>query len=103
MEQTKKVIAVCGSQLFEEKEYSFISTLKKACEKKGYVVIAFNLSADPFIHNADIVNERPLIDMIHKFPVSALIILAETINEPSMREYIKSSLEGSGIPIFAID
>ena len=103
MTQAKKMIAICGSLLFEEKEYSFIHRLIKTCEVRGYAVIAFNLSADPLLHDAGIVNERPLIDMIHKFPISALIILAETINSPSMREYIRSAVETTGIPVFALD
>ncbi|MBO4415372.1 MAG: GGDEF domain-containing protein [Lachnospiraceae bacterium] len=103
MKQPGKVIAVCGSLLFEEKEFSFILRLKRACEKRGYVVIALNLSTDPLKHDGDVVNEKPLIEMIRKFPISALIILAETVKTHSMREYIKSITEGLDIPVFALD
>ena len=103
MKQRKKVIAVCGAQVYEEKEFSFISRLNRTCREKGYAVIIFNLSTDPLKHDDEIMNEKSLVEMIPKFPIDALIILGETIKAPRMRELIKSSAEDMNIPIFAMD
>ncbi|MCR5323725.1 MAG: GGDEF domain-containing protein [Lachnospiraceae bacterium] len=103
MEQPRKVIAICGALLYEEKEFSFILRLKRACQERGYVVVAFSLSTDPLKNDSEVVNERPLTELIRSFPLSALIILAETIKVPPMREYVKEAAAGLDIPVFALD
>nr|MCR5331964.1 hypothetical protein [Lachnospiraceae bacterium] len=74
MGQIKKIIGVCGAQLYEEKEFSFISRLNTACREQGYAVVVFNLSLNPLKNIDEIMNEQPLIDMIRKFDCSSLII-----------------------------
>lgn len=103
MKPQKKVIAVCGAQLYEEKEFSFLSRLNNACRELGYVVLTFNLSTDPRRHDSEVVNEKPLIDMIPKFPIDALVIMSESVKVPEMREYIKESVKDLNIPVFALD
>ncbi|MCR5685693.1 MAG: GGDEF domain-containing protein [Lachnospiraceae bacterium] len=103
MGQRKKIIAVCGAQVYEEKEYSFISRLNQFCRGKGYAVMIFNLSTDPLKHDDEIMNEKSLVEMISKFPIDALVILGETIKTPRMRELIKASADGMNIPVFAMD
>ncbi|MBP5332381.1 MAG: GGDEF domain-containing protein [Lachnospiraceae bacterium] len=103
MGQKKKIIAVCGAQLYEEKEFSFLSRLHKAANKLGYVIMAFNLSLDPLKSEDEIMNEDFLIEMIGKFDCSALIIMSESIKTPELRKKIRDSVEGSGMPVFSID
>ena len=103
MGQRKKIIAVYGAQLYEEKEFSFISRLKNACVEQGYVVMAFNLSLDPLKSQDEIMNEKPLMNMIHKFDCSALIIMSESLKSPELREHIRDAASGMGIPVFSLD
>ncbi|MBR4121707.1 MAG: substrate-binding domain-containing protein, partial [Erysipelotrichaceae bacterium] len=103
MNLRRKVIAVCGAQLYEEKEFGFLSRLNIACREIGWRVLTFDLSTDPRKHDAEIVNEKPLIDMIHRFPIDALIIMSETFVSPAIAAAVKESVNGLDIPVFSLD
>ena len=64
MSDYRKVIAVCGVWLSEEKDYNFISDLNRICRDRGYVVIAFNFSVDSLDVEEDIMQEKKLMELM---------------------------------------
>ena len=80
MKDTRGIIAVCGCQLFEEKEYAFISELSRQCEGGDYMVAAFNFAANSMADMDEIGKEMRLVQLMEKIECAAVIILGETIN-----------------------
>ena len=74
MSDYRKVIAVCGVWLSEEKEYNFISELNRICRDRGYVVIAFNFSVDSLDVEEDIMQEKKLMELMAHMDLAAVII-----------------------------
>ena len=101
MANYRKVIAVCGVWLYEEKEYSFITELNKACKEKGYVVMAFNFSLDTLDAGEDLFRERKLMDLMQHLDCAAVIIMGETIKSDRMLDHIKKTVKQMNAPAFS--
>lgn len=99
----RKVIAVCGVWLYEEKEYSFISELNRLCKDRGYVVMAFNFSIDTLDVNEDLMRERKLMDLMCHLNCAAVIIMGETIKNDMMIDFIMKTVAKMKVPAFALD
>ncbi len=103
MADYRKVIAVCGVWLYEEKEYSFITELNRACKEKGYVVMAFNFSLDTLDAEGDLFRERKLMDLLLHLDCAAVIIMGETIKNEMMLDLIKKTVKQMNVPAFSLE
>lgn len=103
MAEYKRVIAVCGSCLSEEKEYSFLKELNKVCKQKGYVAVAFNFSVDGFDVDDDIMREKKLIELMGHLNCVAVIVLGETIKNDIMMEFIRKTVSYMNVPVFSLE
>ena len=103
MKDTRGIIAVCGCQLFEEKEYAFISELSRQCEGGDYMVAAFNFAANSMADMDEIGKEMRLVQLMEKTECAAVIILGETINDDTMRETIGRNMVKKGVPVFSLE
>ncbi|MCR4993436.1 MAG: GGDEF domain-containing protein [Lachnospiraceae bacterium] len=102
MANYRKVIAVCGVWLSEEKEYGFISELNRICKEKGYVAVAFNFSMDSLEVEEDIIREKKLMELMEHFDCAAVIVLGETIKSDIMIDYIRKTVERMKVPAFSL-
>lgn len=103
MVEYRKVIAVCGVWLHEEKEYSFISELNRICLDKGYVAMAFNFSIDSMNVEEDIMREKKLMELMEHLDCAAVIVMGETIKSDIMVDFIKKTVKVMGVPAFALE
>ena len=103
MDGYRKVIAVCGVWLYEEKEYSFIAELNRMCKKMGYVAVAFNFSIDSMTLEDDVLPEKRLLHLLEYFECNAVIIMGETIKGASMYQSIKNTINKKKVPVFSLD
>ena len=103
MSEKREVIAVCGCWLYEEKENAFISELVDQCRNSGYVVAAYNFSADPMEGIAEISKENRLIEMLEELECTAVVIMCETIENLPMLNVISSAMLKKGVPVFALE
>ena len=99
----RKVIAVCGVWLYEEKEYNFIKELNQACQEKGYVVMAFNFSIETMNIDDDAMREKKLLELMEHLECEAVIILGESIKGDRMLDYIKRTVDHMNVPTFAFE
>ncbi len=79
MSEYRKVIAICGTWLYEEKEYAFVTELIRKCKEKGYITVAFNFSMDSMNLVNDSISETKLLDLMGYLKCDAVIIIGETI------------------------
>ncbi|MBR4344747.1 MAG: GGDEF domain-containing protein [Lachnospiraceae bacterium] len=103
MSDYRKIIAVCGVWLYEEKEYGFIKELNKMCSEKGYVVMAFNFSIDTMTLEDDIIREKKLLELMSYLDCSAVIIMGETIKSERMFDCIKKNIKSMNVPTFTLE
>ena len=103
MSDYRKVIAVCGVWLSEEKEYNFISELNRICRDRGYVVIAFNFSVDSLDVEEDIMQEKKLMELMGHMDLAAVIILGETIKNDMMIDFIMKTVNYKKVPAFSLE
>ena len=103
MSDYRKVIAVCGVWLSEEKEYNFISELNRICHDRGYVVIAFNFSVDSLDVEEDIMQEKKLMELMGHMDLAAVIILGETIKNDMMIDFIMKTVNYKKVPAFSLE
>ena len=71
MNTHRKIIAVCGCWLYDDKQYSFLTELNKACSERGYMVAAFNLSIDHLQGEMTVGNELHLMELLKDMPCAA--------------------------------
>ena len=112
-QQERKTIGVCGSRIFNQIPMSFINLLRKASIKNGYYTIAFSANSDiegEFWADADaeeefqgIYGECQLFDIIKYIDFDVLIILTETIQNPSFAHWIAKVGKNKNIPVFSVD
>ena len=103
MANYRKVIAVCGVWLYEEKEYNFIKELNKACAEKGYVVMAFNFSIETMNVDEDAMREKKILELMEHLDCAAVIILGESVKGDRMLDYIKRTVDHMKVPTFALE
>ena len=99
----RKVIAVCGVWLSEEKEYNFISELNRISRDRGYVVVAFNFSVDSLDVEEDIMQEKKLMELMGHMQLAAVIILGETIKNNMMIDFIMKTVNYKKVPAFSLE
>ncbi len=103
MKDTREIIAICGCQIYEEKEYAFISEMVKQCAGSDYMVVAFNLAVNPMSDMEELNEEMRLIQLLEKLECAAVVILGETINNDTMRELIGRNMLHKNVPIFSLE
>ena len=103
MADYRKVIAVCGVWLYEEKEYSFINELNNLCRDLGYVVMAFNFSIDTMNLDDDIIREKKLLELMSYLDCAAVIVMGETIKSDRMYDCIRKTVKSMHVPSFALE
>lgn len=99
----RKIIAVCGCWLYEDKQYSFLNELNKACLGSDYMIAAFNLTVDQLQGEMTLGNELHLLELLKDMPCTALVILAELITSKSVLTAIRDAAAEKGIPVFSLD
>ena len=103
MDNHRKIIAVCGCWLYEDKEYSFLSELNNTCKGSDYLVAALNFSIDATQGEIKLGNELKLLDLIDSMPCVALVIMAELITSMPILESIRDAGIRKGIPVFSLE
>lgn len=103
MSDYRKVIAICGTWLYEEKEYGFVSELNQICKELGYVTVAFNISIDSLNIVDDVMSEKKLMDLMGHLKCNAVIIMGETIKSERMLDCIMKTVKPMNIPVFAME
>lgn len=103
MSDYRKAIAVCGTWLYEEKEYGFLSELNRMCREKGYIPVIFNFSIDSMNIVNDIIREKKLMDLMGHLNCEAVIIMGETIKSERMLDCILKTVRTMNVPVFAME
>ena len=103
MNDYRKVIAICGTWLYEEKEYGFVSELNQICKEMGYVPVAFNFSIDSLNIVDDVMSEIKLMDLMGHLKCDAVIIMGETIKSERMLDCIMKTVKKMHVPVFAME
>lgn len=103
MDIEKKLIGICGVQIYEQNIMPFIYTLKSEAELKGYNLIAFSGSSCNLDDTEEIIGQYQIIDLIRQVDICALVILTETLrNESTIQRLVDVAYE-KGIPVFSLD
>lgn len=103
MSDYRKVIAICGTWLYEEKEYGFVSELNRMCREKGYIAVAFNFSIDSMNVVDDVMLEKKLMDLMKYLKCDAVIVMGETIKSERMLDCIMKTVNTMQVPVFAME
>lgn len=103
MGEYRKAIAVCGTWLYEEKEYGFVSELSRMCRERDYVPFAFNFSIDSMNIVDDVIRENKLMDLMGHLDCEAVIIMGETIKSERMLDSILKTVRAMNVPVFAME
>jgi len=103
MADYKKVIAVCGVWLYEEKEYSFIKLLSEIAKKYGYAIMVFNFTVDVFDLQDDIMREKKLIELLAHLKCDAVVVMGETVKDDVMLGYISKTIKDMDVPAFVLE
>lgn len=103
MSEYRKVIAICGTWLYEEKEYAFVTELIRKCKEKGYITVAINLSMDSMNLVNDSISETKLLDLMGYLKCDAVIIMGETIKTERMLDNIIKTVKKMHVPVFAME
>lgn len=103
MDREKKLIGICGVQIYEQNVMPFIYALKSQAEIKGYNLIAFSGSSCNLEDTEEIIGQYQIIDLIRQVDISALVILTETLkNESTIQRLVDVAYE-KDIPVFSLD
>lgn len=101
MTQKRKVIGVCGSQIFNRIPMQFINTLRNVCVDKGYYIMAFS-SNTYYEKEKDSVGEEQLFELLKFIDFSGLVILTETMENQRFIEIITGIAKKKNIPLFTV-
>lgn len=103
MSQTRKVIGVCGSRIFNQIPMQFINILRKAGVEKDYYTIAFSSNTYSSEESDETIGEEQLFDLTKYIDFSGLIILTETLKNPKLVRKIVEIGRQKNIPVFSVD
>ena len=103
MSEYRKVIAICGTWLYEEKEYGFVTELIKSCREKGYITVAFNFSVDSMNLVEDVMCEKKLMNLMGHLKCDGVIVMGETIKSERMLENIMQTIRNMNAPVFSLE
>ncbi|RKI43538.1 GGDEF domain-containing protein [bacterium D16-51] len=110
-QQERKTIGVCGSRIFNQIPMSFINLLRKESIEYDYYTIAFSSNTDMEEDfrtdvddkDRDVSGESQLFDLVKYIDFSGLVILTETIKNPSLICRIVEIGKSKNIPVFSVD
>lgn len=103
MKNTKKIIGVCGSNLFNQQPLQFILALREECSKYDYCITALCCSSEAHEYSNDITGDKELIELIHHIPFDGIVFFSETIFNSPLRRLICDICHEKHIPLFVID
>lgn len=106
MGKTRKVIGVCGSQVFNQNAMVFLEALRKACEEREYFPLVFCANSDLMDEdevNDEIIAERQLFELCRHTNLCCLIIMTETLKNAGLRRQIVEIGREKQIPVFSLD
>ncbi len=109
--QGRKIIGVCGSRIFNQIPMSFINLLRKESIESDYYTIAFSSNTDMEEDfrtdvddkDRDVSGESQLFDLVKYIDFSGLVILTETIKNPTLICRIVEIGKSKNIPVFSVD
>lgn len=99
----KKLIAVFGSALHNEKQYSFLIELEKMCEEQGYFILAFSFSGENMHSGQGLESELTLLRLIQDIPLAAIIMLRESLTSEMLVGAIKERAAKDQTPLFSLE
>ncbi len=99
----KKLIGVCGTNLFEQNSIQFLSSLKDASLRSGYTTIAFSTCTNSMEGVDDLLSEKQLLHLCRHIDLDCLVMLSETIKNTELINYIVNIGKEKNIPVFSID
>lgn len=103
MENSRKIIGVCGAQIYDQTPLNFISELRREGKKRGYFIVAFSVNIDAVVENSAALAESRLFELIRYTDISSLIILTETLKNPDLIRKIIEIGNEKNIPVFSLD
>lgn len=102
MSHKRKIIGVCGTQIFNQIPMQFINTLRDLCVDKDYYIIAFS-SNSYYEGEKDSIGEEQLFELLKYVDFSGLIILTETMKNPNFVRIVTEIAKKKKIPVFSVD
>lgn len=103
MRNKSKVIGFCGSYLFNQLPIQFIKQLRQQGLQYGYHLIALSCGSDSAKDTDETIGDQYLIDLIRYIPLTGMVVLSETIKNPTLLEHIRIICREKNIPVFSID
>lgn len=101
--QIKPVIAVFGSYLHNEKEFSVISTLEETCRNKDYYIVAFSFADDNSKQDSDREIELTLVNLIKDINLKGIVIMRESLTSEMIAGAILKIAKERNIPVYSLD
>ena len=100
MENTRKMIGVCGARIFEQNTMKFLDGLKEEGKKHGYLPIAFSAS----IEDPDaLTGEKDLFELCHHTKLYGLVVMTETLKNNDLIQQVVEIGREKKIPVFSVD
>lgn len=101
--EKEKLIAVCIAGIDEYTQNSYVDTLTKMADDFGYKIIFFTTFASICMSEDFLKGEMNVFTLIHYELLDGLVIFAETIKDPSVRQRIIMSAKEAGLPVVCVD
>lgn len=103
MDETKRLIGICGVRVFEQNVMPFIKILQEEAEKKGFRLISFVGNSCNQEETDEIIGQYKLIELMEYADLSALVILTETLKNETMIQKLLQLGRKKNIPVFSLD
>lgn len=103
MRAKRRKIGICGGRIFEMNTTKFINEITRVGKKYNYFSVVF---AADYISRSDtdeIIGEKQLFELAKFADVDALVVLEESIKNPTLVHYIIEVANELGIPCFVSD
>jgi diguanylate cyclase (GGDEF)-like protein len=103
MTNSKKLIALMGAMIDEEKNSNLIREMEKECRKNGYFMLVFGFSETSFWSQDRNNNEMKLIEIASHLDLKAIIVHLEFIKNAYLVEAIRELANKMQIPLIAME
>ncbi|MCR5203072.1 MAG: GGDEF domain-containing protein [Lachnospiraceae bacterium] len=99
----RKVIAVCGTWLYEESKVKLLSELTKKAREKGYVVVAMSFTTESLEDNKEVKGELKFVDILNSLDLAGVLIHSESLKNKTLISALKNAVIKRNIPCFSIE